>query len=243
MKNKNLSTLKLSIIIPLFNEENTIVSILNKIEDQSYIKKQIILVDDKCEDNTLKKISTYKFKSEYKIIKHKENTGKGSCIISAQKYVTGDVVIIQDGDLEYDPCDFKKLLNVFLINKADVVYGSRIFNKKKFGSFISKKRFFANKILTFFSNLINKQELTDAHTCYKMFRSSIFKNIELKEKGFSFCPEITTKIANLNKKIYEVPINYKGRSFVDGKKIRFIDGIKALFTIIKYAKSKHKRYF
>jgi glycosyltransferase involved in cell wall biosynthesis len=243
MKNKNLSTLKLSIIIPLFNEEKTILSLLDKIEDQSYIKKQIILVDDKCEDETLKKIFTYKFKSEYKILKHKENKGKGSCIISAQKYVTGDLVIIQDGDLEYDPCDFKKLLNVFLIKKADAVYGSRIFNKKKFGSFISKKRVFANKILTLFSNLINKQELTDAHTCYKMFRSSIFKNIELKEKGFAFCPEITTKIANLNKKIYEVPINYKGRSFVEGKKIRFIDGIEAIFTIIKYAKPRYKKYF
>ncbi len=224
----------MSIIIPLFNEEKTICLLLNKIENQDYIKKQIILVDDKSLDKTLKIISTYKFKSKYKILKHKENSGKGSCIITAKKYVTGDLVIIQDGDLEYSPSDYKKLLKEFLLKKADIVYGSRLLNKKNFRFFINKKRIFANKILTFFSNLVNNQELTDAHTCYKMFRSDIFKNIKLKEKGFAFCPEITTKIANIDKKIHEVSINYLGRDFIDGKKIKFLDGLKAIIVLLKY---------
>jgi len=240
MKKKNLLSLRLTIIIPVFNEEKTIKNLLDKIENQTYVKKQIILIDDKSGDDSLKIIENYKFKSEYKIFTHCKNKGKGACIKTAQKYVNGDLIVIQDADLEYDPADYKNLLYAFLNHRGNIIYGSRLLNRKftKKNNFISLKRVLANKFLTLFSNLINNQKLTDAHTCYKMFKASIFKKIKLNENGFAFCPEITTKIANLNEKIYEVPINYSGRGFSAGKKIRFFDGIEALLSILKYRNFK-----
>lgn len=225
---------KLSIIIPVYNEQNTIQKILDKIYRLTFIRKQIIVVDDGSNDDTIN-ILKKNFKKISKLIYHSKNLGKGAAIKSAVKYINGDVVIIQDADLEYDPRDYQKLLNC--IKKGHkVVYGSRVLGKKRYliKNFSSVMRIFFNHILTIISNFLNNQTLTDAHTCYKMFTTDIFLNITLKENGFSFCPEVTTKIGLKKIKIKETPINYYGRDYSEGKKIKFIDGIKAIITLFKY---------
>ena len=145
--------------------------------------------------------------------------------------------MIQDADLEYNPNDYYKLIKPFNDNKINAVYGSRVLNKKRYflkRNFLKNFRVFANHLLTFISNILNNQNLTDAHTCYKVFRSKLFLSLKLKEDGFSFCPEVTTKISKLNINIHEVPISYNGRTVSEGKKIRFVDAIAAFTTIMKY---------
>jgi len=225
---------KLSIIIPVYNEKNTIEKLLNKIHKLSHIKKEIIVVDDASSDGSTNILKKNKNKFT-KLIHHKKNLGKGAAIKTAKKFVKGNVVIIQDADLEYNPSDYFKLLH--FINKGyKVVYGSRVLGRNRYllKNFSSIIRIFFNHILTLISNLLNNQRLTDAHTCYKMFASDVFLKIELKENDFSFCPEITTKIGLLKIKIKEVPIKYNGRDYDEGKKIRLIDGIKAIITLFKY---------
>ena len=224
----------LSIIIPVYNETRTIEKILNKIIKLK-LDKQIIIVDDNSTDGTKIKILKYKKKVD-KIIFHKTNLGKGAAIRSAQKFVKKEYVIIQDADLEYDPKDYKKLLKPFLKNKNQVVYGSRVLGKSRYKikNFTSLSRVFFNHLLTILSNFINQQNLTDAHTCYKVFPRNLFKNIKLCENRFAFCPEVTTKVSNLNIIINEVPISYKGRSYKEGKKISYIDGIQAIIALFKY---------
>ena len=225
----------LTIIIPAYNETRTISKLLTKIFNLN-IKKQVIVIDDNSSDDTKDKILKFKKKID-KIIFHKKNLGKGSAIKSAQKFVKGDYVIIQDADLEYNPKDILIMLKkIESNNKIDVLYGSRVLKKKRYQSkdFLSLDRVFFNHALTIFSNLINFQNLSDAHTCYKLVRTKIFKKIKLEEKKFSFCPELTTKLSNMGYKIIEVPISYKGRSFEEGKKIRYTDGIDAIKTLIKY---------
>ena len=226
----------LTIIIPVYNEENTILKILKKIEKQKTIKKQIIIVDDFSTDNSLKKIKEFKFQSKYKIITHKKNYGKGACIISAKNFIKGDIVIIQDADLEYDPKDYVKFMNLLNINKdTKVLYGSRVLGRKKMEKkFAVVFRIFANFILTKLSNFLNRQKLTDAHTCYKFMDINTIKTLKLSHRDFSICPEITTKLSRLNYKITEVPIGYNGRSYSDGKKIKFKDAILALYTLVKF---------
>ena len=223
-------------IIPCYNEKNTILKILNQVEKIKNIKKQIILIDDKSTDGSRELIKKFKFKSDFKLIFHKNNLGKGACIKSAKKYIYGDIVVIQDADLEYSPTDYHKLIKPIVLKKTNIVYGSRVLerNRYKAQNFSSIFRVFANHILTLFSNYINNQNLTDAHTCYKTIRSNIYKKIILKENGFSFCPEITTKISNLEEDIIEVPIKYFGRTYEEGKKISFLDGFSAIIAIIKY---------
>jgi len=234
-----ISSNKVTIIIPIFNEDRTIIKLLEKIENQRYIKKQIILVDDFSSDASLKKIKEYKFKSEYKIICHKKNLGKGGCIISAKPFINGDIIIIQDADLEYSPNDYKKLIKPIIDKKFNVVYGSRVLGRNRYSNknFSSVVRIFFNHILTVFSNIINSQNLTDAHTCYKVFEKKVFKNLKLEQKRFGFCPEVTTKLSKKKIIIKEVPISYKGRSYDEGKKISFMDGLDAIYILIKY------RYF
>jgi len=227
---------KLSIIIPCFNESKTIGKILKKILNQKYIKKQIIIVDDNSSDNSLEIIKKYS-KNIDKIILHKKNKGKGACIISAKKYIKGDAVIIQDGDLEYDPKDYKKLYDPIFKKQYKVVYGSRVlgkkFNRIKKNFDLPNIRVLGNFILTKISNITNNQSLTDAHTCYKVFDSELFKSLKLKENDFAFCPEVTSLISKKKIKIFEVPISYKGRSVAEGKKIKFRDAIRALQVLLK----------
>ena len=225
----------ISIIIPCYNEKNTILKILNKVKNQK-INKQIIVIDDSSTDGTTNILKKNFKKKGFKLISHKKNLGKGAAIKSAKKFIKGDIVIIQDADLEYDPKDYRKLVLPIIKKKTKVVYGSRVLNKKKYSNrnFSSKFRVFANYILTLISNFINSQKLTDAHTCYKVFDAKLFKKIKLQENDFSFCPEITTKVSNLKEKILEVPIKYKGRSYEKGKKIQFKDGFLALKTLFKH---------
>ena len=228
---------KITVIIPVFNEKKFINKIITKVKKDLHFSKQIIVVDDYSSDGTRKIIK--KNKNIDKIIFHKKNLGKGAAIKSAVPYIKGDIVAIQDADLEYNPKDLNKLIKVMTKKNLNIVYGSRVLNKKRYfsGIFLSHFRTFGNHVLTIVSNFLNNQKLTDAHTCYKIFNKDIFIKLNLQENDFAFCPEVTTKISLLNEKIKEVPILYKGRSVEEGKKIKFYDAIRALITILKY------RYF
>lgn len=226
----------LSVIIPVYNEKQTIRLIINKILNIRSIKKQIIIIDDGSTDGTTQILKAISKKKIDKIIFSKTNKGKGHAIRLGQKYIKGNYVIIQDADLEYNPKDYTKIMKLLKIKKNKVVYGSRVLNTERYknNNFTSNIRVFANHVLTVLSNIINQQKLSDAHTCYKAFDSKIFKKINLIENGFSFCPEITTKVSNLNIQIHEIKISYKGRSFADGKKISLMDGFIAIKTLFKY---------
>tara|TARA_B100000989_G_scaffold137080_1_gene101818 strand:- start:3776 stop:4486 length:711 start_codon:yes stop_codon:yes gene_type:complete len=229
------SDIVLTIIIPCFNEIKTIDKIVNKIKKQK-IRKQIILIDDFSTDGTKQIIKKTLYRKVDKVIYHKKNLGKGACIKSGIKHAKGQIILIQDADLEYSPSDYKKLIKPILSKKTNVVYGSRVLNKNRYSdhNFSSIFRVAANHILTIFSNILNNQKLTDAHTCYKVFKKDILKKIKLEENGFSFCPELTTKIGLIKEEIFEVSIRYKGRSYGEGKKINFKDGIDAIITLIYY---------
>lgn len=229
----------LTIIVPVFNEKKSINVLLKKLISIKKIKKQIIVVDDGSTDGTAEilKSEFVKLKSINKIIFHKKNTGKGSAIKSAQKFIKGDYVGIQDADLEYNPNDLIKIYNFIKKNDYNVVYGSRVLNKNKYQNtrnFTHLIRIWGNVFLTLVSNIINNQNLTDAHTCYKIIKTKIFKKINLREKGFAFCPEVTTKLAKKNYEIKEISISYNGRTYNDGKKITSLDGIIALYSLVKY---------
>ena len=229
----------LTIIVPVYNEKKFIRVLLKKLIKIIKIKKQIIIIDDGSSDGTTQilKKEFLNNKSISKIIFHKKNSGKGSAIRSAQRFIKGDLVVIQDADLEYNPKDIIKIYNFIKKNQIDVVYGSRVLNKNKYQNtknFTHLVRIWGNVFLTLVSNLINNQNLTDAHTCYKMIRARLFKKLNLREKGFAFCPEVTTKLSKMNCKIYEVSISYNGRTYNDGKKITSIDGLIALLSLIKY---------
>ena len=226
----------LTVIIPAYNEKNTIKKIIQKIKLVKNIKKQIILVDDGSTDGTTDIIKKKLSSKVDKIIFHKRNFGKGAAIISAKKFIKGNYVIIQDADLEYNPQDYKKILNAMLDRKLQSVYGSRVLGKQRYSvkNFTSKSRVFFNHVLTIFSNILFNQNLSDAHTCYKAFDANFFKKIKLKEKDFAFCPEITAKISKLGIKIHEVPIDYSGRSYEEGKKISIYDGFRAIYVLLKY---------
>ena len=229
--------MKVSIIIPVFNEANTILKILKKIKKIKKINKEIIIINDGSTDDT-KKIIEKKCKGLFnKLISYKNNRGKGYACRKGLKSVTGKIVIIQDADLEYDPKDYLKLLNPILKKKTNVVYGSRVLKggvRIRPRSFDVVVRLSANHFLTFLSNILNNHNLTDAHTCYKVFKSNLIKKINLYEDGFNFCPEITAQFSKINERIYEVPINYYGRTHDQGKKIYFSDGIKAIYALFKY---------
>ena len=226
---------ELTIIIPVYNEKKTILKIIDKIKNLKKLSKQIIVVDDYSIDGTREILLKNKNKIDLLLL-HKKNQGKGAAIQTAQKHVKGKYVIIQDADLEYNPRDYFKLIKPIREKKFMVVYGSRVLNKKRYGAkgFTSKVRILGNHILTIFSNILNNQNLTDAHTCYKVFSSKVFNKIILKENGFEFCPEITTKVAKLNLKIEELPISYIGRTYNDGKKIKAIHALGALLSLVRY---------
>ncbi len=225
-----------SIIIPVFNEKNNIEKIIKDINEKINYNKQIIVVDDHSNDGTREILNSKLFSQVDKIIYHEKNLGKGAAIKSSIPYIEGEIVAIQDADLEYDPSDLNLLIEKIISGKTKIAYGSRVLNKQRYNNvgFTSNFRVLGNHLLTLVSNIINKQKLTDAHTCYKVFDCNIFKKLELKENGFSFCPEVNTKISKLNETILEVPINYNGRSVLEGKKIKLSDAFSALYTIIKY---------
>jgi len=226
-----------SIIIPVYNEENFIQEILKKISEVKNIKKEIIIVNDCSTDSTVKILETNCLGLYDKIIHNKKNMGKGFSVREGIKSATGQIILIQDADLEYNPDNYPRLVDPLIKKEAQVIYGSRVLEggtRVRPKIYDSKVRLFANNFLTILSNFLNKQNLTDCHTCYKVFLSDVIKKIHLEENGFAFCPEVTAKISKLGIKIKEVPIDYYGRTHEEGKKIVFLDGIKAIFAIIKY---------
>lgn len=228
--------MNLSVIIPVYNEVKTINQIINKVLNVNIHYKEIIIVDDFSEDGTKKELVKFKKNSLLRIIYHSKNKGKGACLISAIPFITSDYVIIQDADLEYDPKDFLKFMNLVKSNQdIKVIYGSRVLKRKKEKrNSVVNFRIFANYVLTTISNLLNNQKLTDAHTCYKFMQSKIIKDLNLSHYDFSICPEITTKLSRLNYEIIELPVSYFGRTYSEGKKIRFKDAIIAFLTLVKF---------
>jgi glycosyltransferase involved in cell wall biosynthesis len=231
---------KLSIVIPAYNEEKTIHLILEKIIQVNLIEnlaKEIVIVDDCSQDNTkefIQKFIDLHKVHEIKLYAHEKNMGKGAALKTGIQYATGNFVVIQDADLEYDPEEYNILLKPILSGVADVVYGSRFMGGKP-----HRILFFwhsiGNKFLTFLSNMMNNLNLTDMETCYKMFKSEIVKGVNLQEKRFGFEPEVTAKIAKIKGiRIYEVGISYYGRTFEEGKKISWKDGFRAIYCILKY---------
>ena len=230
---------KLSVIIPCYNEKKTIQAILKKITESlnnyKIVDYEIIIVDDSSDDGTKEFLNEIKNKEKMIVFFHETNLGKGAAIQTAIQHITGDITIIQDADLEYDPYDYNKLLLPFFETNADVVYGSRFLGGGKYTRIHFFWHYLANKILTFFCNSLINLNLTDMETGYKVFKSSILKSITLQEKTFAFEPEITIKLSKKGCKFYEVPITYNGRSYEDGKKIGLKDAFIALKAIILYS--------
>ena len=232
-------TFKLSIIIPCYNEKKTIDTILNRIDQSLKTYKifnyEILIVDDSSNDGTKEILKNLSNNEMVKIYFHDINLGKGAAIQTALSYATGDITIVQDADLEYDPFDYDKLLLPFFEANADVVYGSRFLGGGKFVRIHFFWHYLANKILTFICNLFINLNLTDMETGYKVFKTSVLKSVKLEEKTFSFEPEVTIKLSKKKYKFFEVPISYNGRSYEEGKKIGLKDAFIALKTIILYS--------
>lgn len=228
--------MKLSIVIPVFNERETVAEILDLVSGVEIgLEKELVIIDDGSSDGTrdaLKALGA--MHPEWKILFHEKNAGKGAALQTGFRAATGDIVIIQDADLEYDPHDYPALLGPILENRADVVYGSRFL-----GGRAHRVVFFwhyaGNRFLTMLSNMMTDLNLTDMEVCYKAFRKKVLDGIEIKEKRFGFEVEITAKVARGKKwRIYEVPISYHGRTYGEGKKITWRDGFRALWCILKY---------
>jgi len=230
---------KLSVIIPCYNEKNTIQEILNRVDkslkNNEFLKYEILIVDDFSNDGTKEILKNLSNNGKIQAYFHDTNLGKGAAIQTALKYITGDIIIIQDADLEYDPFDYNKLLVPFFETNADIVYGSRFLGGGKYVRIHFFWHYLANKILTFLCNLFINLNLTDMETGYKVFKASALKSINLKEKSFAFEPEVTIKLAKKSYKFFEVPITYNGRSYEEGKKIGLKDAFIALKTIILYS--------
>ena len=225
----------LSIVIPCYNEKRTIASLLERVLSANLpekVEREVIVVDDCSTDgtqDTLKSISD----SRVKVLRHEKNLGKGAALRTGFARATGDVVVVQDADLEYNPGEYGKLLKPILDGRADVVYGSRFMTTDE-RRILYYSHFVGNRLLTFASNVFTNMNLSDMETCYKMFRKEVLDKITIRENRFGFEPEITAHVARLKCRVYEVGISYSGRTYEEGKKIGLRDAIRALWCILKY---------
>ncbi len=224
-------SVKLSIVIPVYNEKDTLNTLLTRVEAVDY-EKEIVLVDDCSTDGTREIVENYKNKKGYTVLIHPHNQGKGAALRTGFAQVSGDIIIIQDADLEYDPKDYGKLLEPILDGRADVVYGSRFLGGPHRVLFFW--HYLGNMALTLLSNMLTNLNLTDMETCYKAFTRQVLESITLKCDRFGFEPEFTSKVSKRNFRIYEVPISYSGRDYSEGKKIGWKDGVAAIWYIIRF---------
>ena len=227
--------MKLSIVIPVYNEKNYIPEIIRRVKEVSLpgIDKEIIIVDDYSSDGSRELIQDQLASQVNKVIYQEKNLGKGAALRSGFQAVTGDMIIVQDADLEYDPQEYEKLLKPILDGKADVVYGSRFVGSEPHRVLLFW-HYVGNKILTLLSNMFTNMNLTDMETCYKMFRREVLDSVRIEQNRFGFEPEITAKVAHRHWRIYEVGISYSGRNYAEGKKIKWKDGLLAVWYILKY---------
>ena len=223
--------MKLSVVIPVYNEKDTLREIIKRVLSVRW-DKEIILVDDFSNDGSRNILKEFEGQPKIKVLYHQYNQGKGAALSSGFQHVNGDVIVIQDADLEYDPSDYEKLLEPIEDNRADVVFGSRFLGGPHRVMFFW--HYIANKALTTFSNMLTGLNLTDMETGYKVFTKDALSQMNFKCNRFGFEPEFTSKIAKLNLRVYEVPISYSGRDYSQGKKITWKDGVRAIWCIFKY---------
>jgi len=221
----------LSVVIPVYNEAKTVRELIARVQSVP-LDKEIIIVDDASSDGTREVLGEFKNREGITVLFHEKNQGKGAALRTAFQQVKGDIVIIQDADLEYDPQEYGKLIKPILDGKADAVYGSRFLGGPH--RVLLFWHYVGNKILTLFSNMLTNLNLTDMETCYKVFKASLLKQFTIESNRFGVEPEITTKLAKLKCRIYEVDISYSGRDYTEGKKINWKDGIAAFYWIIKF---------
>ncbi len=221
----------ISVIMPVYNEVKTISKIVRRVQSVD-LKKEIIIVDDASTDGTREVLQELANEPDITVLFHQLNQGKGAALRTAFNEVKGDIVIIQDADLEYDPFEYSKLIRPIMEGKADAVYGSRFLGGPH--RVLLFWHYLGNKILTLFSNMFTNLNLTDMETCYKVFKSSLLKEFTIESNRFGVEPEITTKLARLKCRIYEVDISYSGRDYTEGKKINWKDGIAAFYWILKF---------
>lgn len=221
---------KISILIPVYNEKDSLLELLKRVESVDFgLEKEIILVDDFSTDGTKELYSQI----PHKILYHEVNQGKGAALRTGLKEASGDIIIIQDADLEYNPEDYLPLVEHIKNDEADVVYGSRFADKRNRGNFLFLS-FVANKTLTFMTQILFGTKLTDMETCYKAFKSEVIKDVEIKSNRFDFEPEITAKVLKKKVRFHELPISYNARTNDEGKKIGWKDGVQAIFALIKF---------
>lgn len=221
---------KITVLIPVYNEKDSLLELLKKVESVDFgLEKEIILVDDFSTDGTKELYSGI----YHKILYHEKNLGKGAALRTGLKEATGDIVIIQDADLEYNPDDYLPLVQLIKEDKADVVYGSRFLDKSNLKNFLFLS-LVANKTLTVLTNILFGAKLTDMETCYKAFKREFIQNINIKSNRFDFEPEITSKVLKQKVRFMELPITYNARAFAEGKKIGWKDGVQAIWTLIKF---------
>jgi len=234
MSRETLKEILLSVIIPVYNEERTLEELVDRVMDVQLegVTKQVVIVDDKSTDSTHSILEKINLKyPQIEIIYKEKNEGKGAALKTGFALARGNYTIIQDADLEYDPEDYKVILDSFRHKEVDVVYGSRFLGRHRAFLFMN---LIANKILNLVTNILYNTTLTDMETCYKMFKTELIQSIEIKSKGFEIEPEITAKMLKKKARIYEVPISFFGRSYDEGKKIKAVDGFKAIWALVKY---------
>lgn len=223
--------MKLSVLIPIYNEKNTIDELIRRVREVA-IDKELILVDDGSKDGTRDLLKKYESDEDVTVVYHKVNQGKGAAIRTAINHVKGDIVIIQDADLEYDPNDYPALIAPIAAGTEKVIYGSRFLDPDNRHSYWSY--YIGGQLVTYITNLLYNQRLTDEPTCYKVFEADFLRSIKLNCTQFEFCPEVTAKVAKRGIKIRELPIHYYPRSMDEGKKISWLDGVEAIWVLLKY---------